>query len=212
MIKTIIFSFIVLSSLNSFANGGDFYRFNVKIRLNDNSEFVGYTYFGTYGSGFNSENEKFTEYVKREFKFPILIYQNIRTVISDSDLQFDFSMSGFCKKFLLNEIKDVELLNLLKYSSGQRLFELSEKEYELILNRPPLNGVIYNSDISENCSYILFTWSEVENLIEVKNGIQENLNQLIKKRASNEVPAFIRKTKEELLNKGILLIQSCTDL
>jgi hypothetical protein len=212
MTKTIIFSFIVLISLKSFANGGDFYRFNVKIRLNDNSEFVGYTYFGTYGSGFNSENEKFIEYVKREFKFPILIYQNIKTVIYSSDLQFDFSMPGLCKKFLLKEIKDIELLGLLKYSSGQRLFELSEKEYELIINKVPLNGVIYNSDFSENCSYILFTWSEVENFIEIKNGIQENLNELIIKKASNEVPAFITKTKEELLIKGIILIQSCTDL
>jgi hypothetical protein len=212
MTKTIIFSFIVLISLNSLANGGDFYRFKVKIKLNDNSELVGYTYFGTYGLGFNSDNERFIEFVKREFKFPILIYQNIKTVISDSNLQFDFSMSSLCKKIQIDDIKDIEQLSLLKYSPGQRLFELSEREYELVIDRPALNVIIYNESFSENCSYILFAWSDIEDFIDIKNKIQDKINELTEKKEYNEVHKYIKKTKEELLKKKILIIQSCTDL
>ena len=212
MTKWTIFAFLIIINFNSFADGGDYFRFKVKIELVDNSELVGYTYFVTYDSSFNSENEKFLEFVKRRFVFPISIYQSIKTITLESNQQFDFSSNNLCKKIQLSEIKDIQLIGVLKYPSGQRLVELSGKEYELANGNPTLNGFIYNSKISENCSYILFAWSNVKNFTEIRNGFENKVNELVDKKEYNEVNKYISKSKKELFEKGILIIQSCTEL
>ena len=203
-------TFLILFGLNSYAGGGDSFRFKVNITLTDKTVLTGYVYFGTFGPVYNPEKENFTEYGKREFRFPINLYKEIKTVNLNGSNQYDFSVKSKEKTLQINEISEIKLIETFKCSAGiKRLFVLTEKEYNLINNQPVNNSSFYNAKHAENCSYLLLCWSENTDLDKIKNEIEAKVSELVDKNNNREVYNYIKTIKTELIEKSILIIHAC---
>lgn len=205
-----VFTFLILFCFSSFAGGGDSFRFKVSVTLTDSTELTGYVYFATFGSGYNSKKESFIEFGKREFRFPIKIYKEIKTVELNGSTQYDFSVKSIEKTIQLSEISEIKLIDKKILAAGmQRLFVLTEKEYNLIDNQPITNSFFYNAKLAENCSYLLLCWSDSSDLDKIKNEIETKVKGFVDNNKNNEVYKYIKTVKKELVEKSILIIQTC---
>ena len=101
---------LILICLLSFADGGKYFRYELKIKLQDNSEITGYVYIGSYNPEYISGNESFFEYAKREISFPLEIYSEIKTVEINNEFQLDFSTEEYSQKIQAENISKIGLL------------------------------------------------------------------------------------------------------
>jgi len=210
MRKLILFTFLILTSLISFADGGDYFRLKLQVKQIDNSVATGYIYFGTHKPFFDSEKESFKEYAKRELRFPLKVYKEIKTININPNFQLDFAETDNFIELELSEVLEIKLIEKLKYPAGQRLVYLTGKEYNLIKEEPKHKTYIANEKLIPYCSYKLLSWTEISEFENIKNEIDEKLKEFAESDNFKEARNYMKNIKLELVEKGILIFQSCS--
>ncbi|BDX37800.1 hypothetical protein CYCD_11550 [Tenuifilaceae bacterium CYCD] len=207
---TFILLFILVNH-SLFADGAKCFRYKLKLSLKSEKEIIGYSYFCTRNQVYN-KNESFYEYVKKEFRFPILVYEKIKTIEISTNYNLDFSIKDSHKTIELRDIKSIELIEQLEYPSGERNIKVSENQFNLIQSEIKIKGVVYNEKLAENCSFFLLSWLSIEDFESIKKEISEKIEELCEAEMRNKTYEYINNKKIELADKGILLFQACDEL
>jgi len=207
---TFLLLFVLLNH-TLFADGAKCFRYKLKLSLKNEKEIIGYTYFCTGNQVYN-RNVSFYEYVEKEFRFPILVYEKIKTIEIRPNYNLDFSIKDNYKSVELRDIKSIQLIEQLEYPSGERNIKISETQFNLIRSEIKINNVMYNEKLAENCGLIFLSWIPVEDFESINKEISEKIEELCQMEKFNETYDYINNKKIELANKGILLFQVCDEL
>ncbi len=196
----------------SFADAGDAYRFNLVLISNTGETIHGYYYHNTYDSFDKSihRGNQFKSFIKKE---SIEIYTYISS-INLENTTIDFTTNEFKKTVNLNNIDRIFIGDYLDFSPQDRLIELTEEEFNIVELRNPTSTLIYNMEVSENCSYVLLTWQSNSQLSNHKKEIYQKYLELTT--MSNAEKSvfwnYIKLKKQQLLEENILLINPCVPL
>ncbi|WP_225035014.1 hypothetical protein [Winogradskyella sp. SM1960] len=210
--KQIALSIFLLISLVSFADAGNAYRFNLTLVSNSGDTIYGYLYHYTYNNIEQTylSDTKFKEFIEKD---TVTLYSSISTVLIDG-LSLDFTKTEFKKTINLTNYSRIRINDYLDFGATERIFELSNEEYNLLKIKQPNSVSIYNERYAENCSLILLSWNSDSNLEKYKTEISKKIGDLSIDLIKNqdELNNFLKKKREELTNDSILLISHCDAL
>ena len=172
MKKSLIFIFLLVS-LSSFADAGNAYRFNLTLVSNSGDTINGYIYHYTYKKfeQTNLKDKRFKEFIDKD---TVTLYSSISKV-TIGELSLDFTKNEFKKTINLINYSQIGINDFLDFGVRDRLFELSDTEYDLIKINQPKSVAIYNEKYAENCSIILLTWNNNIKLSAHKTEISEKI-------------------------------------
>jgi hypothetical protein len=209
MKKNLLLFIIVLTSLRLFADAGNAYRYKAILKLSDKREITGYFYFATYGKGFDKGKEDFKNYIFSNYHFPIQLYKTIKTINIGNKLTVDFALAGSSDSVNKNEIVSIDLISEIETEVGSRLIEVSQKEFEIIDQNFLSYDSFYNEKYAINCTFYLLSWTDENNLKELKEELFNNIENLMVKSNEMSVIQYIARKKVELVEKKILLFEYC---
>ena len=210
--KLLFFFILSLFSFKAFSDAGNAYRFYVEVNLKNGEKFTGYIYHQTYNE-FNKYNDVLISFLKENNREKIVLHPYI-TSVNLGTLVIDFSRTIHKKNINLDKVDTIKTIEIFEFNVGDRIFELSEKEFNLIKIVPPYFKIIHKDEIAENCSYILISWKE-ENVINIEEEkISRKLNTLISSLnfKNDLIHPYIKIKKEYLINNSILLVNYCDAL
>ena len=206
--KKIVLILFLFVSCYSFADAGYAYRFHLNLVSEKGDTLNGYYYL--YTENEFRRNNDFKEYLGKDI---ITLYSSIST-ISIGNLALDFTKTEFKKTINLSDYWKVSINDYLDFGVTDRIFELTDAEYDLIKINQPNSVGIYNENYAENCSTILMTWNKDTELLNHRNDISEKIKSFEDDftKHNDELSNYFKEKKESLLNKGILLIFHCDAL
>ncbi len=203
----------LLTTLFSYADAGNIYRFNLE--LESKNGVILNSYYYHYSNDKYDENTDYGERLENLLnKDNITIYTLIQTE-NLGELQLDFTSSNYKIEIDLNSLKKIRIINYSELEVFYPLVELSQKEFLLIGSNNPKIEFIYNQKISENCNYVLLCWNSKTDLSKHKKEISDELILFSKNLSStqNQLHKYLSLKKEELLTKySILIINHCSAL
>lgn len=203
----------LLTTLFSYADAGNIYRFNLELESKNGVILNSYYYHYSYDK--YDENTDYGERLENLLnKDNITIYTLIQTE-NLGELQLDFTSSNYKIEIDLNSLKKIRIINYSELEVFYPLVELSQKEFLLIGSNNPKIEFIYNQKISENCNYVLLCWNSKTDLSKHKKEISDELILFSKNLSStqNQLHKYLSLKKEELLTKySILIINHCSAL
>ncbi|NQY29859.1 MAG: hypothetical protein HRT69_10345 [Flavobacteriaceae bacterium] len=210
--RILFFIILSLSFFKSFSDTGNAYRFYTEVTLKNETKITGYIYHYTYNE-FNKNEDLLIPFLKKDHKKDITLYPHIfSTNIGIRTL--DFSIKKNKKNITLSEIETINVYELLIFDVGDKIIELSEKEFNLTTTSSPYFKNVYNEKIAEHCYYLLISWNKA-NLINQEITILSNsLEELVNSVNYNYqmLNIYLNSKKEELIKKDILLINYCEAL
>ena len=197
-------------SLNSFADAGNAYRFNLELISKKGDTLYGYFYHYTYDKYDKYNDDGFKKFIKKD---SISIYSFITTMSIETQT-IDFTTKKFKKEVSINDFERIRVTEYLNFIIGEKLIELNQVEFDLIQTYPPKYELIYNEKVAENCNYILMSWKHKLDLSEYKKEISKNINALSISLTKNydTLNDYISFKKIELLKNKVLLINHCRAL
>lgn len=208
MRKFILLFMILSMSLGLLADVGKSYRYKAILKLKDNHEITGYFYFHTYEKGFGQAKTDFKNYILTHYHFPIKIYENIKTIKINQDFAVDFAIEGSGIAVKKNEIASLILICELETEAGSRLIEVDKREFGLINQNYVYTESYYNESYAIASTFYFLSWSDKNNLTEIKNEMVKNIDRLLLIE-NNElsINKYIEKKRVELIEKGIVLFR-----
>ncbi len=208
MKKIILLFILATTSFRLFADVGNAYRYKATFKLTYNREITGYFYFATYEKGFDKEKEDFQHYIFSNYPFPIQLYKTIKTINVDK-LTVDFTLEGSSESVNKNEIVSINLISEIETEVGSRLREVSRKEFTIVDQKFVSFESFNNEQYAINCTFYLISWTDRNNLEELKKEMANNIENLMVERNEISVLQFIAKKKNEFVEKKILLFEYC---
>lgn len=210
--KKYIIVFLFFSSLNSFSDAGNAYRFYLEIITSESDTITGYFYHYSYKE-YNKQlhhDKAFINFIKKD---TIVLYSFISTV-NIGNFALDFTSSNYKKTIPINNIDHIRRYEILEFNVGDRLIELSESKFKLIKLQPPIFEIIYNEKYAENCSFFLLSWNKNSRLLKYKTEISEKLKMFTKNLIKNQdaLYQFLDQKREKLFLENIILITYCDAL
>jgi hypothetical protein len=192
-------------------DAGYAYRFYVNIETNQGEKYSGYIYH-YYDYAFDEYIESIHHYLAKRATEKLSVYPNVISVNANRD-NVDFAVKGTKIEIVFSKIAKVELVDALRFKVGERIIELSKKQYQLIKTSRAKYEVIEDVNLYENLKFILFTWDENKELSTLKEKIAPKIKAQWKRYIEIDLThqekfyTFMNSLKETLLKENILLIQ-----
>ncbi|CAM1349437.1 hypothetical protein [Tenacibaculum crassostreae] len=215
--KRLLFFTLFFLSVKTFADAGYAYRFYIKAEVERN-KIEGYLYHYSYEK--YDETKGFYNYLKEtSYRNDFKIHKKITTI--NLGLNYDFVIKDSDIKLSFSQVENLELVDYLCFPSGDRLIELTKKEFELIsCFKVSYKVVMTEGEISfaENCSYVIISLRDVDSLSKRKKTVKKLINDKIKKLrgVEGEIDGgyynYYNQLRGKLLEEKILLISICSAL
>ena len=212
MTKLFLLLTLFFIGFNGMADVGNAYRYKVNITLKDQGKLTGYFFFTTNNHGFDPNESDFKEYIFSCYHFPIVLFENLKTIHVNQNLTVDFAQKGSEIIINKNDVVSIELIEEIETLVGSRLRLLSELEYKAV-NQDFVNTEnICNESYSENCCYYLLNWQESNDLEELMEKMNKKMEELMLENNFLGVNEYIENLKPDLIKRGILLFLYCSPL
>ena len=206
----IIISFF--TTLCSFADAGNAYRFNLELVSIKGDTIHGYYYHYSYDEydKYSDYDEGFKKFIKTD---SITLYSFITTIDFEGQ-SLDFTTKTFRKDISISDFWRIRISDFLDFMVGTKLTELSQDAYNLIETSPPKYEGIYNAKYAENCSFVILSWEPDYDLIKHKNEISKKLKILSEDLIKNqdELHKYIDQKRKNLLKERVILTSVCSAL
>src|SRR5690606_33460149 len=147
--RFIIVIFLLISTAKSFADSGLGYRFHLKLISKNLDTINGYFYF--YADTENSYEkhlyyeEGFKNYVHSK---SIKLYSHINTV-NIGFKNVDFTTQNYEMTVSLDDFDSIRISEFLNFGPVNRLYKLTQFEFDLIQLNPPIYLELYNDKVAE---------------------------------------------------------------
>ena len=210
--KTFLLYLLVLlfCSAKTFAGGGHAARYHVDLTdINDNV-LTGYIYINSFEDDFDKETGNFFDYVLRHTHSKIKIYKKIKSVVIRPDFRVDFTVKDEIIEIDKEKIRNLNLKEKENFLPGMKVILLNMNEYNIIEGSPIQTSFFYNEKFSENCSYLILSWSDTENLESIKEDMEVKCLSLIEENKLNDFYKYIDTIKLSLIHRKIIIFMHCS--
>ncbi|TBN03321.1 hypothetical protein EYD45_09950 [Hyunsoonleella flava] len=214
MRQLLILTFLLILSINSYADTGLAFRYKIELQ-NGNEKIRGYVYHYTYSDGFKSDKESFLNYFSREFHNTPYIYTEVHSLNLSESFELDFFLPRNRIKFSPEKIIDVKLFEKKQFGVGDKILLIeNERVYNLIgVKKFQKEGIDYR--LAENCNISIVDFSMKADIKKIKM----NLNSLIEKYYNNELESVnqeffkaFNELKEKMYINNVLIFNYCSAL
>ncbi len=209
-ISTIIF--LLISSVSSFADAGNGYRFYLQLISKDSDTINGYLYHYSYEdyNQFEHFDEAFKSYIKKD---SINLYSFISTV-SIGNKNIDFTTPNYEMTLSLDYFDSIRISEFLNFGTSDRLKIVSQAEFSIINTQPPTSMELNYKNVDENCSHILLTWDSNSGFLKYALEINSKMKKFGEDVQKNRIEfyEYLNLKKGELLDNKILIINYCVPL
>lgn len=210
--RFIVVIFLILSSANSFADAGNGYRFYLELISKNSDTINGYFYHYSYEdyNQYAHLDEAFKNYIKKD---SINLYSFINTV-SIGNKNVDFTTQIYEMTVSLDDFDSIRISEFLNFGPVNRLYKLTQFEFDLIQLNPSIYVELYNEKVAENCSYILMSWDKNSEVSKNANEINKRLEIYGEDIQKNQIEfhKYLDLKKAELFDNKILIINYCVPL
>lgn len=212
--KRVLIVLFLFFSISSFADAGYGYRFSIKAILQNNDTISGYIYVYSWEKyeGFGNLESFLNKNVPNH---NLSIYPHVVTTTTNL-ITLDFALSDSEYNIKLKDIVKINEFDIVNFGGGTfRLKELSEAEFKLIKIGKPYSNAYNIYDLTEYCHLLVLDWKVpidkdlVKDLYKKLKAKKLELGNNLEGDRGNLFYDYFNQLKQELIDKGVLMIMYC---
>ncbi len=211
----LLISFIMIT-FQATADAGQAWRYEVEVQTKDNHMHKGYIYLYTLSEKFDASKSSFFDYISKNYpKTAFNIYTEVKTLSTSDGIELDFFIPKNRVSIGKDKVDSMQLIKEMEFTFGDRVKEVSDKEYDRLKKKPKGVATIYHEAYVDNCSIILVYWSKEKAVINEKKVVDTAITKILEDKSltktdkRKKIDALLLTAMDKFKEQGVLCFGYC---